>query len=59
MKFKHAAFYDDENQVRKLEFLMAEALEKGATAVITIGGTQSNHARATGTPHIRIRDDFS
>jgi 1-aminocyclopropane-1-carboxylate deaminase/D-cysteine desulfhydrase-like pyridoxal-dependent ACC family enzyme len=33
--------------VRKLEFLMAEALEQRADAVITIGGIQSNHARAT------------
>ncbi|PSC68993.1 pyridoxal phosphate [Micractinium conductrix] len=35
------------NKVRKLEFLLAEALEKGHDSVITIGGIQSNHARAT------------
>ncbi len=34
-------------QVRKLEFLLAEAREKGHDSVITIGGIQSNHARAT------------
>ena len=34
-------------QVRKLEFLMAEALEQGHDCVITIGGIQSNHCRAT------------
>ena len=35
------------NKTRKLEFLMADALEKGATAVITQGAVQSNHARQT------------
>jgi D-cysteine desulfhydrase family pyridoxal phosphate-dependent enzyme len=35
------------NKVRKLEMVMAEALERGADSVITCGGTQSNHARAT------------
>lgn len=35
------------NKVRKLEFLFAEALRKKATTVITCGGIQSNHARAT------------
>eukprot|EP00892_Ulva_mutabilis_P006631 jgi/Ulvmu1/433/UM001_0440.1 len=35
------------NKVRKLEFLMAEALAAGADSVITIGGIQSNHCRAT------------
>ncbi len=35
------------NKVRKLEYLMAEALDQGATHVITCGGEQSNHARAT------------
>jgi len=34
-------------QVRKLEFLMAEALANGHDCVITIGGIQSNHCRAT------------
>ena len=35
------------NKVRKLEYLMAEALSQEATDVITCGGEQSNHARAT------------
>lgn len=35
------------NKIRKLEFLLADALQRGATAVITAGGLQSNHARAT------------
>jgi L-cysteate sulfo-lyase len=33
------------NKTRKLEFLMAEALDAGADVVITQGATQSNHAR--------------
>lgn len=35
------------NKVRKLEFLFAEAEAAGADIVITCGGEQSNHARAT------------
>ncbi|HEY5937558.1 MAG TPA: D-cysteine desulfhydrase family protein [Kofleriaceae bacterium] len=35
------------NKVRKLEYLMAEALAGNATHVVTCGGEQSNHARAT------------
>jgi len=35
------------NKVRKLEFLLAEALAKKADTVLTCGGLQSNHARAT------------
>jgi len=35
------------NKIRKLEYLMADALSQGATSVITCGGEQSNHARAT------------
>ena len=34
-------------QVRKLEFLFADALEQGCDMVITFGGFDSNHARAT------------
>ena len=33
------------NKVRKLEFLMVEALDRGADVLITTGGHQSNHAR--------------
>ncbi len=35
------------NKTRKLEFLMADALDKGATAIVTQGAVQSNHARQT------------
>ena len=35
------------NKIRKLEFLLADALERGARVVVTCGGLQSNHARAT------------
>lgn len=35
------------NKVRKLEYLLAHALRQGATHVITCGGIQSNHCRAT------------
>jgi D-cysteine desulfhydrase len=38
---------DSGNKLRKLEYLFAEALEQGAKGVITCGGAQSNHARAT------------
>jgi D-cysteine desulfhydrase len=42
------------NKIRKLEYLMAEASELGARAVITCGGLQSNHARATAVAARRI-----
>lgn len=53
------------NKVRKLEFLLAEAIQQGADTCITAGGTQSNHARATVAacrrigiqPHLVLRDD--
>lgn len=35
------------NKIRKLEYLLADAEKKGATAVITCGAIGSNHARAT------------
>lgn len=35
------------NKTRKLEFCMADALEKGADTIITCGAVQSNHARLT------------
>lgn len=35
------------NKVRKLEFLLADAKEKGAELVFTTGGAQSNHAMLT------------
>jgi L-cysteate sulfo-lyase len=35
------------NKARKLEFLVADALEQGADTIITAGAAQSNHARQT------------
>jgi D-cysteine desulfhydrase len=35
------------NKIRKLELLLADALHSGATDIVTCGGEQSNHARAT------------
>ena len=35
------------NKVRKLEFLLADARDKGADVVLTAGGPQSNHAMLT------------
>src|SRR5580692_8267950 len=42
------------NKVRKLEYLMAEAAAEGATHVVTCGGEQSNHARATAFAAARL-----
>ena len=33
--------------MRKLDFLLADAVEKGCDTVLTLGGLRSNHARAT------------
>jgi D-cysteine desulfhydrase len=35
------------NKVRKLEFLIAEAIAQSADTLVTCGGEQSNHCRAT------------
>ena len=35
------------NKIRKLEFLLAAATREKATVLVTCGGIQSNHARAT------------
>ena len=35
------------NKVRKLEFLLADAVAQEADCVVTVGGIQSNHCRAT------------
>ncbi len=42
------------NKVRKLEYLMAEARAVEATHVITCGGEQSNHARATAFAAVQL-----
>jgi D-cysteine desulfhydrase len=45
------------NKVRKLEFLLAEAKAKKADTVITCGGAQSNHCRATAIAARRLGMD--
>lgn len=35
------------NKLRKLEYLVQEALEQGATMLVTVGGPQTNHGRLT------------
>ena len=42
------------NKARKLEYLLAEALEHGAQRVLTCGGIQSNHCRATAVAAARL-----
>ncbi len=42
------------NKIRKLEYLLAEAQAQGATYVLTCGGEQSNHARATALAAARL-----
>jgi L-cysteate sulfo-lyase len=42
------------NKTRKLEFLMADAVEQGADTIITQGATQSNHARQTCAASARL-----
>ncbi|CAN0029765.1 unnamed protein product, partial [Phaeothamnion confervicola] len=51
------------NKVRKLEFLLSECRADGCDTVVTVGGVQSNHCRATAVaarqlglePHIILR----
>lgn len=51
------------NKIRKLEFLLADALQSNCDTVVTIGGEQSNHCRATAAacrlvglePHLILR----
>jgi D-cysteine desulfhydrase len=42
------------NKVRKLGFLAAEALERGADTLVTCGAVTSNHARATAIVAARL-----
>jgi D-cysteine desulfhydrase len=42
------------NKVRKLEYLIADALAKGADTLVTHGGAQSNHCRATAAVGARL-----
>lgn len=45
------------NKARKLEFLIADALEKNADIIVTGGGPQSNHARMTAAAARKIGAD--
>ncbi len=42
------------NKIRKLEFVIAEARNQGVDLLITCGGIQSNHARATAVTATRL-----
>src|SRR5512137_771060 len=42
------------NKTRKLEFLIADALAKGADVVLTTGAIQSNHCRQTAAAATRV-----
>jgi len=42
------------NKIRKLEFLLADALANDCDSVITIGGEQSNHCRATAAASVML-----
>lgn len=35
------------NKLRKLEYLLKDALDQGATMILTVGGAQTNHGRLT------------
>lgn len=56
------------NKIRKLEFLLADALHLECDCIVTIGGAQSNHCRATAAaarmvgglePHLILRTTSS
>lgn len=47
-------FAESGNKVRKLEFLVREALDQGADTLITVGALQSNCARATAAIAARL-----
>ncbi len=42
------------NKTRKLEYLLADASQRGARRVVTFGGLQSNHARLTAAAARRL-----
>lgn len=63
----HTSFAMSGNKVRKLEYLLADAVACGAGTVVTCGGIQSNHCRATAFAcaqlglkcHLILRNDIS
>src|SRR5260221_11457885 len=42
------------NKIRKLEYVIADALREGADTLVTHGGFQSNHCRATAASAARL-----
>lgn len=42
------------NKKRKLQYLLTDAIQKGADTVITTGGLHSHHARATAAMAIQL-----
>jgi 1-aminocyclopropane-1-carboxylate deaminase len=42
------------NKTRKLEFVVADALERGADTLVTVGAVQSNHTRQTAAAAARV-----
>jgi len=42
------------NKIRKLEYILADALNKGADTIITSGGLQSNHVKTTSALAIKL-----
>lgn len=42
------------NKVRKLEYLLAAALEDGCDTIVTVGSVQSNHCRSTAAACARL-----
>ena len=42
------------NKVRKLEYLAADALERGCDTLVSIGGVQSNHTRQVAAVAARL-----
>jgi L-cysteate sulfo-lyase len=50
----HSGLATGGNKVRKLEFLLADALTKQCDHVVTVGGPQSNHVRQTAAAAARL-----
>ena len=50
----YGTFSPGGNKTRKLEFLLGEALELGANAIITCGAVQSNHCRLTIAASVKL-----
>lgn len=42
------------NKTRKLEYIMKEALDEGYTAMLTVGGPQTNHGKTTVAAAVRL-----